>query len=159
VIGLWRREFWLCRKLVVVYPGHEALWFHRRFVMDHWIKYLLPHSPALTATFYDHHHHQHQENGDGDEEEEEIGFRPDERGEDEEVVLSREARFIERCCTDDTQERFEAQREAGRAYLAWLLRFVLPHDRRLVVAGHEEGASALSLHPMLGPRRRPAPHS
>lgn len=152
MIGLWRREFWLCRKLIVVYPGHEALWFHRRFVMDHWIKYLLPHSSALTATFYDH--HQHQEDGDGDEEDE-IGFRPDERGEDEEVVLSREARFIERCCTDDTQERFEAQREAGRAYLAWLLHFVLPHDRRLVVAGHEEEA----LDPTLGPRRRHASNS
>jgi hypothetical protein len=132
---LWKRELWLNRKLILVYPGHEALWIHRRFVMDHWIKVILPDMSPLTATFYDSPPH---EEGGGDEEkeeEEEMGFKPEERGEDDVVVLAKEARFIARCCTDDTQERFEAQREAGRAYLAWLARYVLPKDRRLLRTG------------------------
>jgi hypothetical protein len=166
VLGLWRREFWLCRKLILVYPGHEALWFHRRFIMDHWVKHLLPHSPAaLTATFYDHqpvrrrHNKSSKEEEDDDdedgEEDEEIGFKPDERGEDESVVLAREARFIERCCTDDTQERFEAQREAGRAYLAWLTRFVLQptHGDRGHLLALDVAAAVAAFDPALGPRR------
>ncbi|KAL6075271.1 Protein prenyltransferase alpha subunit repeat-containing protein 1 [Balamuthia mandrillaris] len=32
----WRKEFWLCRKLLLVYPEHEALWQHRRFLFWYW---------------------------------------------------------------------------------------------------------------------------
>ncbi|KAL6042837.1 Protein prenyltransferase alpha subunit repeat-containing protein 1 [Balamuthia mandrillaris] len=141
----WRKEFWLCRKLLLLYPGHEALWQHRRFLFWHWHCELKPQVPPhhLCSSSGMTNHAKTEEEEAKKESKEKLGLedpkteaaREDELGWPK---VEEEMRLAQECMTDADVERFQRQRTLAASYLVWVLETSRQRKKEGVASQHSD---------------------
>ncbi len=106
-LRLWKREFWFVKKLILIFPGHESLWLHRRFLLLHWLAVLGPQMPK-EIWIQEQEKEMKEEEYDEDEEEERGFTDSNERAaENGWQGIIAEVRLGLRCISDNTVERYE----------------------------------------------------
>jgi hypothetical protein len=127
LIDIWRREFWFSKKLILVFPGHESLWVHRRFLFYFWFVEIRPHTPSHLLGG-----EQQQGGLNPDQlleavEKCEEGFSPNEAGglvadaDLEWPMVESELWLAQYCIQHDEVERYQAQAAFAAAYKLWVL--------------------------------------
>lgn len=119
---LWKRQFQIIERLILVFPGHESIWAHKRFLFSEWVKHfpmdfsLDLQSEDVTPEFFDQlcnfmdslHCEENEKNHPL--------FEPS---------LRRELSFVLHCKTFDLVSEFEKQSKLAVTYFHWVLNFCL----------------------------------
>jgi len=112
--NLLKTEFYFIERLLLIYPGHETHWYHRRFVMYHWL--------ILSACYEDLFHtfvwdYEYFEEFSDDKE-----FKGDEFPW---PSVQRELELCDHCLKDDMVSRFEDQYRFASMYKLWILQMAI----------------------------------
>ncbi len=132
---LWRKEFAYLEKMIQLYPGHETLWYHRRFLTYYWFVYLshyhLPSFPQAFSlqTINNNNNNQQQEQYPFELDEEDDVNHPDTQQMNDRQLrwpsLHYELRFYDYCLQDKQVTNYEDQYQLALACKIWTLEMVM----------------------------------
>ena len=116
LILLWIKEFYFVDRLILLYPGHETMWLHKRFLIFYWMVLSLI-MKNLSSTFdWDDQYSREisEDHYDDPKAIEALSL-------DHKPFLQSELAFAEHCIQDDGVSKYEAQKKFASLYQFWTL--------------------------------------
>jgi protein prenyltransferase alpha subunit repeat containing protein 1 len=104
IVMLWIEEFKLNNTMIEFYPGHESLWYHRRFLIYHW-----NHFPQLHPDI-----------------EKQITLLKTKDPLLSLPSVDKELEFAQTCSEDSTVTRFEEQKRFATEFQRWISTYCQP---------------------------------